>query len=119
MLNIRGIHGIIGAMGSKQSSRRRRPEMTLYLGDDLYRALEEYRVMFKVPPSASALVREALGRFLADVERQEGALPPAAWVRATEPMMRHFRAARVSVSTDQILDALEKADRTTTLLEGE
>jgi len=94
--------------------------MTLYLGDDLYRTLEEYRVMFKVPPSSSALVREALRRFLDDeVGRQEGTLPPAAWVRATEPMMRHFRAARVSVSTDQILDALEKADRTTTLLEGE
>jgi Arc/MetJ-type ribon-helix-helix transcriptional regulator len=104
-------------MGSKKKARRRRPETTFYLGDDLYRALEDYRVMFKVPPTASALVREALRRFLEDVDRQEGALPPAAWVRATAPMMRHFRAGRVSVSNDQILEALEKTDRTTTLLD--
>ena len=32
----------------------------------------------KVPPTASALVREALRRFLDDVARQEGTLPPAA-----------------------------------------
>ncbi|MHB8732211.1 MAG: hypothetical protein ACYDAB_10530 [bacterium] len=102
-----------------KKARRRRPETTFYLGDDLYRALEDYRVTFKVPPTASALVREALRRFLDDVEQQEGALPPAAWVRATEPMMRHFRAGRVAVSDDQILDALEKADRTTTLLDRE
>lgn len=104
-------------MGSRKKPRRPRPETTFYLGDDLYRALEEYRVMFKVPPTASALVREALRHFLDDADRQEGTLPPAAWVRATEPMMRHFRTARVSVSNDQILDALDKSDRTKTLLE--
>jgi hypothetical protein len=97
---------------SKRRSRARRPETTLYLGADLYRALEKYRVRFKVPPTASALVREALRRFLEAEGAEDGTLPPAAWVRATEPAMRHFRSARVSVSTEQILHALKQTDRT-------
>ncbi len=94
--------------------KRHRPETTLYLGDDLYRQLEEYRRTFAVPPRASALVREALRRFLDEAKQQEGALPARAWVEATEPMIRHIGSAGVSVSTDQILDALESADRTRT-----
>lgn len=103
-----------------KKTKRHRPETTLYLGDDLYRELEKYRRTFAVPPSASALVREALRRFLDEAKQQEGALPARAWVEATEPAIRYFSAAGVSVSTDQILDALESADRTrtSTILKG-
>ncbi len=100
--------------------RRHRPETTLYLGDDLYQELEEYRRTFTVPPTASALVREALRRFLDEAKQQEGALPPRAWVEATEPLIRHLDSSGVSVSTDQILEALESGDRTrtSTILRG-
>ena len=103
-----------------KKTKRRRPETTLYLGDDLYRELEEYRRTFTVPPSASALVREALRRFLDEAKQQEGALLPRAWVEATEPMIRHLSSTGVSVSMDQILDALESTDhtRTSTILKG-
>lgn len=103
-----------------KKTKRHRPETTLYLGDDLYRELEEYRRTFTVPPSASALAREALRRFLDETKQQEGTLPPRAWVEATEPMIRHLSSARVSVSVDQILDALESTDhtRTSTILRG-
>lgn len=103
-----------------KKTKRHRPETTLYLGDDLYRELEEYRRTFTVPPSASALAREALRRFFDEAKQQEGALSARAWVEATEPMIRHISSAGVSVSTDQILDALESADRTrtSTILKG-
>jgi hypothetical protein len=103
-----------------KKTKRHRPETTLYLGDDLYRELEEYRRTFTVPPSASALAREALRRFLDELKQPGGALPARAWVEATEPMIRHISSAGVSVSTDQILDALESTERTrtSTILKG-
>lgn len=103
-----------------KKTKRHRPETTLYLGDDLYRELEEYRRTFTVPPSASALAREALRRFLDEAKQQEGALSARAWVEATDPMIRHLVSVGVSVSTEQILEALESTDRTrtSTILKG-
>jgi len=97
-----------------KKAKRHRPETTLYLGDDLYRALEEYRRTFTVPPSASALAREALRRFLDEAKQEEGTLAPRAWAEATEPMIGRLSSAGVSVSVEQILDALESTDRTRT-----
>lgn len=97
---------------------RRRPETTFYLGEDLTRALEDYRRTFAVPPSASALIREALRRFLAEAKQSEGTLPPQAWVEATEPFVRRLALQGVSVSTEEILRGLEEAEagRATDLL---
>ncbi len=89
---------------------RRRPETTFYLGEDLARELEEYRRTFAVPPSASALIREALRRFLVEARQSEGTLPPQAWVEATEPLMRRLTVEGVSVPTEEILRGLEEAE---------
>lgn len=87
--------------------KRSRPETTFYLGEELFRALEDYRQSFPVPPSASALIREALRRFLDEARENEGQLSPRAWVEATEPLSARLVAQGVSVSTDDILRALE------------
>lgn len=71
---------------------------------------------FKVPPTASTLVREALRRLPTGVREQEGTLPPAAWVRMPEPVMRHLRASTISVTADDILRALDDGDRTADLI---
>jgi Arc/MetJ-type ribon-helix-helix transcriptional regulator len=89
---------------------RRRPEATVYLGEELFRALEEYRSTLSVPPSASALVREALRRFLEDARENEETLPPRAWVRATEPVMARLAANGIAVNTEEILRSIAKAE---------
>lgn len=90
--------------------KRRRPESTLYLGDELYQALERYRQSLPVPPSASALVREALRRFLQEVADEEGSLSPRAWVEATSPVVARLTAEGVQVTSAQIVDALHAAE---------
>ncbi len=97
---------------------RRRPETTFYLGEDLSRALEDYRRTFTVPPSASALIREALRRFLEEARQNEGTLPARAWVDATDPLVTRLALAGVSVPTEEILRGLEEAEaeRATNLL---
>lgn len=89
---------------------KRRPEATLYLGEELYRALEEYRQSFSIPPSASAVVREAVRRFLEEAREGEGTLSPRAWVEATEPLMAQLIARGVSLDTGEIIRAIDKAD---------
>lgn len=100
--------------------KRRRPETTFYLGEDLSRDLEEYRGTFTVPPSASALIREALRRFLDEARQSEGTLPPRAWVEATEPLVGRLAGQGVSVPTEEILRGLAEAEeeRTADLLGG-
>ncbi len=89
---------------------RRRRETTFYLGENLSRELEAYRRTFAVPPSASALIREALRRFLEEARESEGTLPPQAWVEATGPLMKRLTAEGVSVPTEEILRSLEEAE---------
>lgn len=89
---------------------RKRRESTFYLGEELQRSLDEYRRSYPVPPSASALVREAVRRFLEDGKAHEGTLPPRAWVEATEPLVRWQAEQGVNVSTEDILRALEEAE---------
>lgn len=100
---------------------RRRPETTFYLGEDLTRELEDYRRTFTVPPSASALIREALRRFLEEARQSEGTLPPRAWVEATDPLLTRLARQGVSVPTEEILRGLEEAEsgRAADLLGGD
>lgn len=97
---------------------KKRRDTTFYLGEDLARELEDYRRTFPVPPTASALVREALRRFLEEARMSEGTLPPRAWVEATEPLVERLAGRGISVSTDEILRSIEEAeeDRTAGLL---
>jgi|GEM_PF-2551298 len=90
--------------------KQRRRETTFYLGEELARELEDYRRTFAVPPSASALIREALRRFLEEARQGEGTLAPRAWVEATEPLIRRLVLEGVSVPTEEILQGLEEAE---------
>lgn len=90
--------------------KRHRPETTFYLGDKLYRELENYRHSLPIPPSASALIREALRRFLDEARDNEGQLAPPAWVEATEILSARLVAQGVSVGTDEILRALDSGE---------
>ena len=89
--------------------RKSRPETTIYLGGDLQRKLDEYRKAFSVPPGVSAIVREAVRRFLEDAMAQEGTLTPRAWIEATGPTVARMAAASLSVGTQSIVEAIEAA----------
>lgn len=90
---------------------KKRPEATFYLGEDLYRALEEYRQSFSVPPTASAVVRKAVRRFLEEAREGEERLSPRAWVEATDPLMAQLIAGGVSLDTDEITRAINETDQ--------
>ncbi|MEW6045464.1 MAG: hypothetical protein AB1609_03150 [Bacillota bacterium] len=100
--------------------RRKRVESTVYLGRELVRQLAEYRRRFAIPPSASAVVREALARYLAD-EIGVRDLPPGEWVRATEPLLSRLKQQGVHVTTEAILEAIRVSEeqRTRAMLGGE
>lgn len=97
---------------------RKRPEATFYLGADLYRELEAYCRRFAVPPSTSAVVRQALKRFLEEEGEAESTLPPQTWVAATRPVVEYLAAQGVQVSTREIVRALKRTEeeRTKALL---
>lgn len=87
---------------------RKAAETTIYLGDDLYRQLQGYCQLAPGHPSMSAIVREALRRFLAEAQEPKQ-LSPAEWVRWTEPIYRQIARRGVGVSTTDILQALDDA----------
>lgn len=89
--------------------RKKRPETTIYLGGDLHQQLDEYRKAFPVPPGVSAIVREAVRRFLKDARIHEGSLTPRAWIEATGPTVARLAAAGTSVEARAIVEALEAA----------
>lgn len=90
--------------------RQRRPESTVYLGEDVQKDLQEYRKTFTIAPSVSALVREAVRRFLEEARANEGTLAPRAWVEVTAPVLARLAAHGVSVHTQTILDALAASE---------
>ncbi|MBM3471246.1 MAG: hypothetical protein FJX73_10725 [Armatimonadetes bacterium] len=89
--------------------RKSRPETTIYLGGGLQRELDEYRQAFSVPPGVSAIVREAVRRFLEDTRAHEGTLAPRAWIEATGPTVARLAAAGTSVGARSIVEAIETA----------
>jgi hypothetical protein len=91
--------------------RKKRPETTIYLGGDLQQKLDEYRKAFPVPPGVSAIVREAVRRFLEDARSHEGTLTPRAWIEATGPIVARLAAGGTSVGTRSIVEAIETARR--------
>lgn len=89
---------------------RKRPEATFSLEEDLYRELEAYCQRFAVPPSTSAVVRQALKRFLEEEMETETTFPPKAWVAATRPVVERLAAQDVQVSTREIIRALKRTE---------
>lgn len=85
---------------------RKRPESTIYLGETLMRKLQAYRRRFPVPPTISAVVREAVARYL-DEEPHEAVLPPENWVLATDAEVNHLRERGIRIGTRDILEALD------------
>ncbi|MDR7520998.1 MAG: hypothetical protein QN168_00895 [Armatimonadota bacterium] len=54
----------------------------------------------------SAIVREAVRRFLEDAGAHEGTLPPRAWIEATGPTIARLAATGASVATHALVDAI-------------
>lgn len=101
--------------------KRKRPESTIYLGDEVLAKLQAYRRRFPHPPSLSAIVREAVEQYMSERPTLEEVVSPSGWVKMTEAHVTRLRFDGVSVSTDAILNARRQVeeDRIGELLRGE
>lgn len=101
-------------------TKRKRPETTVYLGDEVYAKLQAYRKQFPHPPSMSAVIREAVERYITESESDHEMLSLASWIHTTEAHVMLLREQGVNVSTESILSARrsQEASRIEDLIVG-